>query len=62
MAREKIISTQSAGPEEEQFNLALRPQTLDECIGVGELLSRTPSIPWANSCKMFIFEHFKLSH
>ncbi|MHC4983916.1 MAG: Holliday junction branch migration DNA helicase RuvB, partial [Planctomycetota bacterium] len=40
MAREKIISTDSTGPEEEQFNAALRPTRLDECIGMGELLEK----------------------
>jgi len=40
MAREKIISSQSIGPEDEQFNIALRPQTLDQCIGVGDLLEK----------------------
>ncbi|MDY6912964.1 MAG: Holliday junction branch migration DNA helicase RuvB [Planctomycetota bacterium] len=38
MAREKIISSQSTGSDDESFNIALRPQTLDECIGMGELL------------------------
>jgi len=40
MAREKIISTESTGPEDEQFNIALRPQRLDDCIGMGELLEK----------------------
>ena len=40
MAREKIISGDSTGPEDEQFNAALRPQTLDECIGMGDLLEK----------------------
>ena len=40
MAREKIISQQSTGIEDEQFNVALRPQTLEECIGVGDLLEK----------------------
>jgi len=40
MAREKIISTQSTGADDEQFNMALRPTTLDECIGVGDLLEK----------------------
>jgi len=40
MAREKIISNESTGPEDEQFNLSLRPDRLDECIGVGELLAK----------------------
>ena len=37
MAREKIIASQSIGPEDEQYNVALRPETLDECIGMGDL-------------------------
>ncbi len=40
MAREKIISSQSIGPEDERFNLALRPERLDDCIGVGDLLEK----------------------
>ncbi|MFA6134949.1 MAG: Holliday junction branch migration DNA helicase RuvB [Phycisphaerae bacterium] len=40
MAREKIISTESTGVEDEQFNAALRPGRLDECIGMGELLEK----------------------
>ena len=40
MARERIISEEPTGPEEEQFNLALRPKTLDECIGMGRLLEK----------------------
>ena len=40
MAREKIISNESVGPDDEQFNVALRPQTLNDCIGVGDLLEK----------------------
>ncbi len=40
MAREKIISSQSTGAEDETFNNALRPETLDACIGMGELLEK----------------------
>ena len=40
MAREKIISTQSTGANDEQMNTALRPQTIDECIGSGDLLEK----------------------
>ena len=40
MAREKIISTESTGPEDEKFNVALRPVSLDECIGSPELLEK----------------------
>lgn len=40
MAREKIISSQSTGVEDEQMNTALRPETLDECIGTGDLLEK----------------------
>ncbi|MFW6061555.1 MAG: Holliday junction branch migration DNA helicase RuvB [Planctomycetota bacterium] len=40
MAREKIISSQATGADDEKFNNALRPTTLDECIGVGELLEK----------------------
>ncbi|MFP4106783.1 MAG: Holliday junction branch migration DNA helicase RuvB [Phycisphaerae bacterium] len=37
MAREKIISSQSTGVEDEKFNVALRPETLEQCIGLGLL-------------------------
>ena len=40
MARQKIISSQSTGPEEEQLNITLRPTTLDECIGANELVQK----------------------
>ncbi len=40
MARQKVISSQSAGPEEEQLNITLRPITLDECIGSQELVQK----------------------
>ena len=40
MAREKIISSQSVGAEDEQFNIALRPKSLDECIGMEDLLEK----------------------
>jgi len=40
MAREKIISAQSAGEDEEQFNAALRPTRLDECLGMEDLLEK----------------------
>jgi holliday junction DNA helicase RuvB len=40
MARERIISGETASVEEESFNIALRPQRLDECIGSGDLLEK----------------------
>ena len=40
MAREKIISSGPTGPEDEQFNIALRPTRLDECIGMRDLLEK----------------------
>jgi holliday junction DNA helicase RuvB len=40
MAREKIITNESTGPEDEQFNTALRPTRLEDCIGMGELLEK----------------------
>lgn len=33
MAIDRVLSSDSRGMQEENFNLALRPQTLDECIG-----------------------------
>ena len=40
MARKKIISSQSTGEDDERLNLTLRPATLDECIGSGDLLEK----------------------
>ena len=40
MARKKIINPTSAGGEDEDFNVALRPRTLDECIGSPELIEK----------------------
>jgi Holliday junction DNA helicase RuvB len=40
MAREKILSQQSTGPEDEKLNAALRPRRLDECIGMAELVEK----------------------
>ena len=40
MAREKIISSQSTGEEDERFNTTLRPTHLDECIGMSDLLEK----------------------
>ncbi len=38
--RERIISSEAASAEEEQFNWSLRPQKLDEVIGQKELVER----------------------
>jgi len=40
MAREKIIASGATDPDDEQFHAALRPRTLDECIGSGDLLEK----------------------
>ncbi len=40
MVRKKIIDGGSTGPEDEHFNLTLRPRTLDECIGEPELMEK----------------------
>lgn len=40
MVRESIIKADSLGPEEEQFNLALRPRYIRECIGSSMLLEK----------------------
>ena len=40
MARERIIDAQSAGDEEDTYNLSLRPASLAQCIGQKELLDR----------------------
>jgi Holliday junction DNA helicase RuvB len=33
MAIDRVLSSDSGGPQEESFNLALRPRRLDECVG-----------------------------
>ncbi len=40
MAREKIITNESTGPEDEQFNTALRPERLADCIGMRDLIEK----------------------
>ena len=40
MARDKIISSESTGPEDEHFNTSLRPERLDDCIGGGDLMEK----------------------
>ena len=40
MARQKIITAESGGVEDEQYNVALRPRTLEECIGAEELVEK----------------------
>ncbi len=40
MPRDKIISGDSGGVEDESYNMSLRPRTLDECIGMGDLLEK----------------------
>ena len=40
MARETIITAESAGPVDEDLNNALRPSTLDGCIGHEDLLAK----------------------
>ncbi len=40
MAKQRIISGESAGANEEQFNLSLRPKTLDEYVGQPALIEK----------------------
>jgi len=40
MARERIVSPKSTGPEEERFTWSLRPRTLKECIGQRRLIEK----------------------
>lgn len=40
MARERVISAESRGPDEERANLALRPERLSECIGQREVIEQ----------------------
>ena len=40
MARERIVSGETAGPDETHFNYALRPQTFDQYIGQPKLLEK----------------------
>src|SRR5436190_16321678 len=40
MARERIVSGESGGEEENRFNYALRPQRFDEYIGQEKLIRK----------------------
>ncbi|MFO0973027.1 MAG: Holliday junction branch migration DNA helicase RuvB [Phycisphaerae bacterium] len=40
MARERVISNESAGEPEERANLALRPRRLDECVGQQQVIEQ----------------------
>lgn len=40
MARERVISAESNGPEEERVNLALRPERLSDCVGQRPLVDQ----------------------
>jgi len=40
MARERVITSEAVGPEEERANVALRPTRLDEIIGQREILEQ----------------------
>lgn len=40
MARETIISSKPLGGDDEQFNVALRPARLDDCIGSPDLMEK----------------------
>ena len=40
MARQKIISAEQTGVEDERFNASLRPERLDDCLGMPELLEK----------------------
>lgn len=40
MARDRVISAESGGPEEERFNVALRPERLAECVGQRQLVDQ----------------------
>ncbi|MCK6485081.1 MAG: Holliday junction branch migration DNA helicase RuvB [Phycisphaerae bacterium] len=40
MARERVISAESRGPDEERANIALRPTRLSECIGQREVIEQ----------------------
>ncbi|MBN1844351.1 MAG: Holliday junction branch migration DNA helicase RuvB [Sedimentisphaerales bacterium] len=40
MARERIIDASSQDPEERRYDLALRPETLDECIGQEKVIAK----------------------
>lgn len=40
MSRERVITTESGGPDEERANYALRPRRLDDCIGQKQVLEQ----------------------
>ena len=40
MARQRVISQEPSGPEEEQFNESLRPKTLGDCVGQEKVIEQ----------------------
>jgi Holliday junction DNA helicase RuvB len=40
MARDRVISAESNGPDEERVNLALRPERLADCVGQRQLIDQ----------------------
>ena len=40
MARERIIDSEAQGEQEQGYDLALRPASLDECIGQEKLIEK----------------------
>ncbi len=61
MARERIISSESGGPAEEEFNVSLRPQTLREVVGQGGVIDRLEIAMAAGRKRNEPLEHILLS-
>ena len=40
MVRERIISQQSDGPDEDRFTESLRPERLDDCVGQTQIIEQ----------------------
>ncbi|MFG0327989.1 MAG: Holliday junction branch migration DNA helicase RuvB [Phycisphaerales bacterium JB037] len=60
MATERIIAPTAARPEEEQFNFALRPTSIDEYVGQAELLERLEIAVHASRGRSEPIEHILL--
>jgi len=60
MARERVITSETVGPDEERANVALRPTRLEEVIGQRELISQLEIAMAAAKCRGEPLEHILL--
>lgn len=60
MARERVISSQPQGEPEEQYNWALRPRRLAECIGQQQVIEQLRIAIDAARCRKEPLEHVLL--